>query len=156
MKDTDKESRKILCTNRSARYSYEILETVETGIVLGGPEVKSLRNGGGNIKDSYAQVKNTEVFLNNFHISPYMQASIHNYEPMRPRKLLLHKREILRLASKVKEKGLTLVPLSLYLKGNRIKVELGLAKGKRAHSKKEAIKERDIQREMSREVKSWR
>jgi len=101
-------------------------------------------------------VKNAEIFLTNFHISPYLQASIFNYEPTRPRKLLLHKREILRLASKVKEKGLTLVPLSLYLKGNRIKVELGLAKGRRAHSKKEAIKERDIQREMSREVKSWR
>jgi len=156
MKDKDKELRKALCVNRNARHAYEIIETIETGIVLGGPEVKSLRNGGGNIRDSYAQVKNAEIFLTNFHISPYLQASIFNYEPTRPRKLLLHKREILRLASKVKEKGLTLVPLSLYLKGNRIKVELGLAKGRRAHSKKEAIKERDIQREMSREVKSWR
>lgn len=156
MKDKDREQRKALCVNRNARHSYEIIETIEAGIVLGGPEVKSLRNGGGSIKDSYAQVRNSEVFLNNFHISPYLQASIFNHEPTRPRKLLLHRREILRLSGKVKEKGLTLVPLSLYLKGNRIKVELGLAKGRRAHSKKEAIKERDIQREMSREVKSWR
>ncbi|HOS97531.1 MAG TPA: SsrA-binding protein SmpB, partial [Deltaproteobacteria bacterium] len=111
---------------------------------------------GGNIKDSYAQVKNQEVFLNNFHISPYLQASIFNYEPTRPRKLLMHRREITRLAGKVREKGLTLIPLSLYLKGNRIKVELGLAKGRKAHGKKEAIKERDIRREASREVKSWR
>ncbi len=156
MKEADKEARKNLCVNRGARHSYEILETIEVGIVLGGPEVKSLRNGGGNIKDSYAQVRNAEVFLANFHISPYEKASISNYDPTRPRKLLLHRKEIQRLASKVKEKGLTLVPLSLYLKGNRIKVELGLAKGRRAHSKKEAIKERDIQREVSREVKSWR
>ncbi len=152
----DPEAKKKLCLNKTARHSYEIIETIETGIVLGGPEVKSLRNGGGNIKDSYAQVRGAEVFLNNFHISPYAQASIFNYDPTRPRKLLLHRREIIRLAAKVKEKGLTLIPLSLYLKGNRIKVELGLAKGRRAHSKKEAIKERDIQREAAREVKSWR
>ena len=152
----DPEAKKNLCLNKTARYSYEIIEIIETGIVLGGPEVKSLRNGGGNIKDSYAQVRGAEVFLNNFHISPYAQASIFNYDPTRPRKLLLHRREIIRLAAKVKEKGLTLIPLSLYLKGNRIKVELGLAKGRRAHSKKEAIKERDIQREAAREVKSWR
>lgn len=154
MKDPD--AKKILCLNKTARHSYDILETIEAGIVLGGPEVKSLRNGGGNIKDSYAIVKSAEVFLNNLHISPYAQASIFNYDPTRPRKLLLHRREIIRLAGKVHEKGLTLIPLSLYIKGNCIKVELGLAKGRRAHSKKEAIKERDIQREAAREVKSWR
>jgi len=154
MKST--ESRKILCHNKNARHSYDIIETIEAGIVLGGPEVKSLRNGGGSIKDSFAQARNAEIFLNNFHISPYVQASYMNYEPTRPRKLLLHKKEILRLSAKVKEKGLTLIPLNLYLKGNRIKVELGLAKGKREHSKKDAIKERDIQREAAREVKSWR
>jgi len=152
----DPEAKKNLCLNKAARHSYDILETLEAGIVLGGPEVKSLKNGGGSIKDSYAQVKDAEVFLNNFHISPYAQASIFNYDPTRPRKLLLHRREIIRLAAKVKEKGLTLIPLSLYLKGNHVKVELGLAKGRRAHSKKEAIKERDISREVSREVKSWR
>lgn len=149
------EARKVLCLNKKARHSYDILETVEAGIVLGGPEVKSLRNGGGNIKDSFALVKNAEAFINNLHISPYIQANIFNYEPTRQRKLLLHKREILRLSAKVKEKGLTLVPLSLYLKGNIVKVELGLAKGRRTHSKKEAIKERDVKREMAREVKTW-
>lgn len=149
------EARKVLCLNKKARHSYDILETVEAGIVLGGPEVKSLRNGGGNIKDSFALVRNAEAFINNLHISPYIQANIFNYEPTRQRKLLLHKREILRLSAKVKEKGLTLVPLSLYLKGNIVKVELGLAKGRRTHSKKEAIKERDVKREMAREVKTW-
>ena len=148
-------AKKMLCLNKKARHSYDILETVEAGIVLGGPEVKSLRNGGGNIKDSYAQIKNLETYILNFHISPYTQANIFNYEPRRQRKLLLHKREILRLSGKIKEKGLTLIPLSVYLKGNIIKVELGLAKGKRIHSKKEAIKERDVKREIAREVKTW-
>lgn len=150
------ESKHILCHNRKARHSYDILETLEAGIMLGGPEVKSLRNGGGSIKDSYAQIKDTEVYITNFHISPYAQASIFNYDPERRRKLLLHKREIVRLAGKVKEKGLTLIPLSIYLKGNLIKVELGLAKGRREYGKKEAIKERDVKREMAREAKSWK
>ena len=148
--------KKILCANAKARHSYDIVETVEAGIVLGGPEVKSLRNSGGNIKDSYALIRHTEVFLNNLHIAPYVQASIHNFEPTRPRKLLLHRREITRLSVKIKEKGLTLIPLKIYLKGSLIKVELALAKGKRIHDKKEAIKERDIKRELDREVKSWR
>lgn len=150
------ESKHILCHNRKARHSYDIIETLEAGIMLGGPEVKSLRNGGGNIKDSYAQITNTEVYITNFHISPYSQASIFNYDPERKRKLLLHKREIVRLGGKVKEKGLTLIPLSIYLKGNLIKVELGLAKGRKEYGKKEAIKERDVKREMAREVKSWK
>ena len=150
------EVKKMLCLNKKARHSYEILETIEAGIMLGGPEVKSLRNGGGNIKDSYAVIKNFEAYIHNFHISPYTQANIFNYEPRRPRKLLLHKREILRLSGKVKEKGLTLIPLSIYLKGNLIKVEVGLAKGKQVHNKKEAIKERDVKREIAREVKSWK
>jgi len=152
----DPEAQKNLCLNKTAKYSYEILETIEAGVVLSGPEVKSLRNGGGNIKDSYAQIRNFEIFLNNFHISPYSQASNIHYDPTCPRKLLLHRREILRLNQKVKEKGLTLVPLRLYIKGNRIKVELGLAKGRRVHSKKDVIKERDILRDTAREVKSWR
>jgi len=150
------EVKKILCLNKKARHSYEILETIEAGIMLGGPEVKSLRNGGGNIKDSYALIKNFEAYIHNFHISPYTQANIFNYEPRRPRKLLLHKREILRLSGKVKERGLTLIPLSIYLKGNLIKTEIGLAKGKHVHNKKEVIKERDVKREMAREVKSWK
>jgi len=147
---------KPLCHNKKARHSYEIMETVEAGIALGGPEVKSLRNGGGNIKDSFATIRNNEIYLNNLHISPYIQAGINNYEPTRQRKLLLHKREILKLSGKVREKGLTLVPLRIYLKGSMIKVELGLAKGKRTFDKKEYIKERDVRRDMAREVKSWK
>lgn len=156
MGDRESGPTKTLCINRTARHDYDIIETLEAGIALTGPEVKSLRNGGGSIKDSYAQLRQNEMFLTNFHISPYAQASIFNQDPLRPRKLLLHKREIIRLAGKMKEKGLTLIPLRLYLKGNRIKVELGLAKGRRAHGKKQAIKERDIKRELQREVKSWR
>jgi SsrA-binding protein len=142
--------------NKKARSSYDILETLEAGIMLSGPEVKSLRNGGGTIKDSYAQISGSEAYIANFHIAPYVQASIMNYDPERKRKLLLHKREITRLSGKIKEKGLTLVPLSVYLKGNLIKVELGLAKGRREYRKKEVIKERDVKRDMAREVKSWK
>lgn len=147
---------RVLCSNSKARFSYEILETLETGIVLDGPEVKSLRDGQGNLKDSYASVHNHEIFLHNFHVSPYAQASYYREDPRRVRKLLLHRREITRLTAKVKEKGLTLVPLKVYLKGNLIKVEIGLAKGKHTHNKKETIKERDVKREVAREVKSWK
>jgi SsrA-binding protein len=106
------------------------------------------------MKDCYAVVKNSEMVLLNLHINPYIQANIFNHDPRQPRKLLLHKREILRLAGKVKEKGLTLIPLSIYLKGSRIKVELGLAKGRAAPDKKQAIKERDVRRDMQRELKN--
>lgn len=150
------DSKQFLCHNKKARHSYDILETVESGIMLSGPEVKSLRHGGGSIKDSFAQITGGEVYLTNFHISPYAQASISNYDPERKRKLLLHRREIIRLWGKIKEKGLTLVPLSVYLKGNLIKVELGLAKGRREFRKKEVIKERDVRREVDREAKSWK
>jgi len=150
------DAKRTLCLNKKARHSYDILETVEAGIILEGPEVKSLRNGGGSIKDSYAQITGSEAYINNLHISPYTQASIFNAEPERRRKLLLHKREIARLSSKVKEKGLTLVPLSIYLKGHLVKVEIGLAKGRKEFRKKEVIKERDVKRETAREVKSWK
>jgi len=148
--------RKTLCANAKARHSYDIIESLETGIELTGPEVKSLRSGGGNLKDSYALVKNNEVLLINMHVSPYSHANIFNEDPRRPRKLLLHRREIERLSGKVKERGYTLVPLNVYLKGSLIKVELGLAKGKQTHDKKDAIRERDIRRDMDREVKSWK
>jgi SsrA-binding protein len=151
----DKETKKILCQNRKARHEYEILENIEAGIVLNGTEVKSLRAGGGNIKDSYAFVKGFEVYLYNAHISPYSHGNIHNEDPMRPRKLLLHKQEIIKLSAKVKEKGLTIIPLSIYLKGSLIKIDIGLAKGKRVHDKKQAIKERDIKRDMDREVRNY-
>jgi SsrA-binding protein len=147
---------KTLCLNKKARHSYDIMEVFEAGIMLEGPEVKSLRNGGGSIKDSYAQITGTEVYITNLHIAPYTQASIFNTDPERKRKLLLHRREINRLSSKVKEKGLTLVPLSIYLKGHLVKVEIGLAKGRKEFRKKEVLKERDVKREVAREVKTWR
>ncbi|MCD6569574.1 MAG: SsrA-binding protein SmpB [Deltaproteobacteria bacterium] len=149
------ETKKILCQNKKARHEYDILESIEAGIVLTGPEVKSLRSGGGNLKDGYAGIDGSEMYLYNVHISPYAQASIHNLDPRRARKLLLHRREIAKLSGKVKEKGLTLIPLILYLKGSLIKVELGLAKGRHTYDKKQVIKERDIKRDMDREIKSW-
>ncbi len=152
----DKTSHRDLCVNRKARHNYEILETLEAGIVLTGPEVKSLRNAAANLKDSFAQIRGSEIFLHNLHISPYAQASLRNTDPTRIRKLLLHKREIMRLSSKVKEKGLTIIPLSIYLSGSLIKVNLGLAKGRKTHDKKEVLRERDVKREVAREVKSWR
>ncbi len=148
-----KNTPRVLCQNRKARHDYTISETIEAGIVLTGPEVKSLRNGGGNLKDSYAVIKGGEAYINNMHISAYDKAGMHNMDPTRPRKLLLHKREIEKLSSKVKEKGLTLIPTSVYLKGSLIKVELGLAKGRKSYDKKQAIKERDVLREMEREVR---
>jgi SsrA-binding protein len=150
------EAKRVLCLNKKARSSYDILETLEAGIVLGGPEVKSLRSGGGTIKDSYAQITDSQAYIVNFHIAPYVQASMFNFDPERKRKLLLHKREIIRLSAKIKEKGLTLVPLSVYLKDDLIKVELGLAKGRREYRKKEVIKERDLKRDLAREVKTWK
>lgn len=147
--------KKILCQNKKARHEYDILECIEAGIALTGPEVKSLRYGGGNLKDGYAGIDRSEMYLFNAHISPYAQANIHNTDPRRARKLLLHKKEIAKLGGKVKEKGLTLIPLSLYLKGSLIKVELGLAKGRHTYDKKQVIKERDIKRDMDREIKSW-
>jgi len=149
------ETRKILCQNKKARHEYDILDSIEAGIVLTGPEVKSLRFGGGNLKDGYAGIDRSEMHLYNVHISPYAQANIHNTDPVRARKLLLHRNEIAKLSGKVKEKGLTLIPLSLYLKGSLIKVELGLAKGRHTYDKKQVIKERDIKRDMDREIKSW-
>ncbi len=145
---------RILCHNAKAKFSYDISETYETGIVLSGSEVKSLRQGGASMKDCYAIVKNGEMILLNLHVNPYLQANIFNHDPRAPRKLLLHKREILRLSGKIKEKGLTLVPLSIYLKGSRIKVELGLAKGRTSPDKKNVLKERDVRRDMQRELKN--
>lgn len=133
--------------NRKARHDYEILETYEAGIVLKGTEVKALREGRANIKDSYAKIRNGEIFLINSHISPYSYGNVNNHDPERERKLLMHKREIMKLLGKVKERGYTLVPLSIYFdKNNRAKVELALAKGKSKYDKREAIKKRDEKR----------
>ncbi len=141
---------KIVTTNRKAYHDYEILETIEAGIVLKGTEVKSLRQGKVSIQDSYAIIKDGEVWLLNMHISPYEYGNIHNHDPLRDKKLLLHKREIIRLWTKVKERGLTLIPLKVYFKNGKAKVELALVRGKKKYEKKEDIAERELQRELKR------
>jgi SsrA-binding protein len=143
-----------IVVNRKARHDYEILETYETGIALVGTEVKSLRVGKANLKDSYAALKNEEVWLYGVHISPYSHGNIFNHSPERDRKLLLHRREIRRLIGKTKETGLTLVPLRMYFKRGKAKVELGLARGKKQYDKREAIAKRDVERDVKREMRS--
>ena len=139
--------------NRKANYDYQILESIETGIVLTGTEIKSIRDGAANLKDSYAVIKNGEVFLLNMHISHYEEGNIFNHDETRTRKLLLHKKEILKLNDKIKLQGLTLVPLKLYFKKNKAKILLGLAKGKKTFDKRESIKERDIKRNLEKNYK---
>ena len=140
----------VIATNRRARFEYEILETFEAGIALRGPEVKSLREGKANLADSYATVRRGEALLVHLHISPYEQAGRDNPDPRRDRRLLLHKAEIRRLSGRIAERGFTLVPLRLYWKNGRAKVELGLARGKRVHDKREAIRRRESDREVAR------
>ena len=144
---------KNITVNRKARHEYSILQTFEAGIVLQGTEVKSLRQGKANLLDSYASLKDGEVWLIGAHISEYTQGNINNHIPTRDRKLLLNKSEIRRLIGKVKEKGLTLIPLRLYFKDGKVKVELALAKGKKVYDKRESIAKRDLQREQERRVK---
>ncbi|MGE5351862.1 MAG: SsrA-binding protein SmpB [Acidobacteriota bacterium] len=144
---------KDVAVNRKARHEYAIIQTYEAGIVLQGTEVKSIRQGKANLLDSYATLKEGELWLVNSHISVYDQGSINNHDPLRTRKLLLNKSEIRKLIGKVKEKGLTLVPLRLYLKNGKVKVELALAKGKKVYDKREDIAKRDFNREMERRVK---
>ncbi len=147
------EGRKILAQNRRARHLYFIEDQYEAGIVLQGTEVKSVRAGRANLKDSYARVDGGELFLYNMHISPYEPGNRFNHEPLRVRKLLMHRREINRLTGYVQEKGYTLVPLSIYLSGGKIKVELALARGKKDFDKRRSIAEKDAQREMERAFK---
>lgn len=139
--------------NRQARYNYEIIDSFEVGIVLKGTEIKSIRNGKANLKDSYAIIKNGEMFLLNMHISPYEQGNIFNHEETRTRKLLMHKKEIIKLNNKLTLEGNTLVPLKLYFKNGKAKIELGLAKGKKLYDKRETIKKRDIEREIKKNMK---
>lgn len=141
--------------NRKARYDYEIIDTFEAGIVLKGTEIKSIRNGSANLKDSYAIIRGNEVFLLNMHISHYKEGNIFNHEEERTRKLLLHKKEILKLNDKIKLEGYTLIPLKIYLKNGIAKVELGLAKGKKTYDKREAIKKRDTEREIRKNMKEY-
>jgi len=147
---------RVLITNRKARRDYLILETSEAGIVLEGSEVKSLRAGRGSLAESYARVENEEVFLEGMHITPYDHGSVFNPPELRPRKLLLHKREIRKLIGQTAIKGHTLIPLSLYLSRGRVKVELAVARGKKAYDKRETIREREGAREMAAAVKRAR
>ena len=145
---------KTVAQNRKARHDYFIVDSFETGMVLAGTEIKSLRDGHANLKDGFARIDNGELWLYNVHISPYEKGSYYNKEPLRPRKLLIHKSELRRLFQKTREQGLTLVPLKLYIKGGRwAKCELALAKGKQLHDKRDAAAERDASREMDRAVR---
>ena len=147
---------KIVTQNRKARYDYHIIEKWEAGIALQGTEVKSLRAGKANLKDSYARVERAEVFLYEFHISAYDKGGYVNHDPVRRRKLLLHKKEIRKLVGKVEEKGLTLVPLKVYFKNGKAKVEIALAKGKKQYDRRHDIAKRDAQREIERATRRRR
>lgn len=148
---------KILAANRKARHEYLIEDTIEAGIVLTGTEIKAIRTGRANLQDSFALIRNDEVWLIGAHISPYAHGNRENHEPRRDRKLLLHRREIQRLGSRVQEKGWTLVPLDIHLRDGRAKVLLGIARGKKQYDKRETIAKRDYDREMQRAVKdAWR
>ena len=147
------EAIKIACENRKARHDYFIHEAYEAGLELFGTEVKSLRAGKANLKDSYAEIKNGELFLQNMHISPYEQGNIFNHEPLRPQRLLMHKGEILKLFGKTREKGFTLIPLKVYFKRGRAKVELALASGKHTYDKRQDLAAKAAKREVERALK---
>jgi len=134
--------------NKKARYDYEILDRLEAGIVLRGTEVKSIRSGQANLKDSFALLKGRELFIHNMHVSPYDHGNRYNLESTRPRKLLLHKEQIRKLTAQQKEKGLALIPLSLYFKKGKVKIELALVRGKKQYDRREDIKKRDVEREL--------
>jgi SsrA-binding protein len=144
---------KTVTENRKARHEYHIMETFEAGIALFGTEVKSLRAGKANLQDSFARVDNGELMLYNMHISPYEQGNQFNHEPKRPRRLLMHKREIMRLLGKTREKGLALIPLKVYFKNGWAKVELALARGKKLYDRREDMAAKDARREMDRAIK---
>lgn len=144
---------KVIARNKKAYHDYFIEDTYEAGISLKGTEVKSIREGKANLKDSYARVENGRVVVHNMHISPYKHGNIYNHDPLRPRQLLLQKREIKKLIGKTQEKGYTLIPLQLYFKGNYAKLELGLARGKRQYDKRRAIAEKTAKREMERALR---
>lgn len=151
----EKPKKKILAENRKARYEYHIEDTFEAGIVLKGTEVKSLRQGRVNLKDAYANIKNGEIWVHQMHIGTYPFAYYGNHEPLRPRKLLLHKREIHKLFGRVNEQGRTLIPLRIYFKGGKVKLALALASGKRKYDKRDAIRRRDEKRELDRARKEY-
>ncbi|AQP53322.1 SsrA-binding protein [Vagococcus penaei] len=144
----------LIAQNRKARHDYTVIDTIEAGIVLQGTEIKSIRQRRINLKDGFARVMNGEVYLMNVHISPYEQGNIFNHDPLRTRKLLMHKKQIAKLVSETKNQGTTLVPLKVYIKNGVAKVLIGIAKGKKQYDKREDIKQRDIKREISRSLKS--
>ena len=150
----DKSQTRIIAENRKARHDYFVIEVYEAGIELFGTEVKSLRAGGVNLKDSYCEIDGGEMFALGVHISPYEQGNIFNREPLRPKKLLLHKKEIMKLTGLVSREGYTLVPLSLYFKGSRVKMAVGLCKGKRLYDKRDSIAKRDADRDIERAMKN--
>ena len=150
---TTTRANRTIAENRKARHDFFVEETYEAGVALTGTEIKSLRAGKVNLRDSYAQVKDSEMWLFNVHIAPYDQAGYATHDPTRPRKLLLHRKEINRLAGAITEKGLTIVPLRVYLKNNRAKVEIALARGKKLYDKREAIAERDSRRDVERALR---
>lgn len=147
---------KLICTNKKARRNYAIDDTYEAGMVLMGTEVKALRQGKAHLKDSYARIKDGEIFLVDTHISPYSHGNQLNHEPDRTRKLLMHKREIRKLYGKTRERGFTLVPLRIYFKDGKAKVEIGLGKGKRLYDKREDLKRKAVEREVARSFKGKR
>jgi SsrA-binding protein len=156
MKEKDDNKDKVIATNRKALFNYEILERAEAGVVLRGTEVKSVREGGLNFRDSFVEFRAGELFLVGCRIGPYSHGNLMNHAEDRERRLLLHKREILKLGGKTTEKGLTIIPLKAYFRNGRVKLEIGLARGKKAHDKREAIKRKDIERETRQAVRERR
>ena len=149
----EKTALKTIADNRKARHDYFVLESYEAGIELTGTEVKSIREGGLNLKDSWISIDDGEAYIKQMHISPYEKGNIFNMDPLRTRKLLMHKREIMKLLGQVKQDGLTLIPISVYFKGSRVKVQVGLCKGKKLHDKRDAMAQRDAKRTIDRELK---
>lgn len=149
----DKNAYKLIAQNKKAYHDYFIEETYEAGIVLVGTEVKSIRQGAGSVKESFIKVKDGEAYIFNMHINPYDKGNIFNKDPLRTRKLLLHKREINKLIGETTQKGMTIVPLKVYIKGSLVKVEIGLARGKKLHDKREDIAKKDVRRQNEREFK---
>ena len=149
------EAYKVIANNKKAYFEYFVLDKYEAGIELFGTEVKSVRQGHCSIKESWINIKDGEVFVNNMHISPYEKGNIFNKDPLRTKKLLLHKSEIAKLKSKLQEKGLTLIPLRVYFKGSLVKVEIGLCKGKKLYDKRESIAQKDTKRNIDRELKRY-
>ena len=151
---SDEKKIKKIAENRQARHEYYVIESYEAGVELFGTEVKSIRNGGVNLKDSWVAIENGQMFARHVHISPYEQGNIFNRDPMRDKRLLMHKKEIKKLYDQVKREGLTLIPLSMYFKGSRVKLQVGLCKGKKLHDKRDSIAARDVKRKLDRVMKS--